>query len=225
MRHKMTMDEHEMPTPAAKAAYTISRCKGKAAGHLEPALKARTYDEDPEGLMAFLKDSFDDTHRKLRAEGSFRRLYMRKGESFKDFYLKFTELAAESKLPKSLYKSELGRKITYELYKSATREFIDESVSYEQFQKVVTRLAFIKESVAARAAIQDKKNLQPSKPGMKSTRPTGETRAEQPTGKPQSPVKCYNCKGFGHIARECLARDAVAAAHGAGSGSETESEN
>ena len=43
-----------MPTDKVKAAYIISRCEGKAAEHLRPALKTGIYDENPEGLMAFL---------------------------------------------------------------------------------------------------------------------------------------------------------------------------
>ena len=43
-----------MPTDKAKAVYIISRCKGKAAEHLRLALRTGIYNENPEGLMAFL---------------------------------------------------------------------------------------------------------------------------------------------------------------------------
>ena len=54
MRHKILTDVQDMPTDEAKAAYIISRCKGKAAKHLRPALRTGIYDKDPEGLIAFL---------------------------------------------------------------------------------------------------------------------------------------------------------------------------
>ena len=43
-----------MPTDKVKAAYIISYCEDNAAEHLGPALRTGIYDEDPEGLMAFL---------------------------------------------------------------------------------------------------------------------------------------------------------------------------
>ena len=67
MRYKILTDVQDMLTDKAKAAYIISRCEGKAAKHLRPALRTGIYDEDPEGLMAFLQDLFNNPYLKRRA--------------------------------------------------------------------------------------------------------------------------------------------------------------
>ena len=54
MHYKILTDIQDMLTDKAKAVYIISRCKGKAAEHLKPALRTGIYNKDPEGLMAFL---------------------------------------------------------------------------------------------------------------------------------------------------------------------------
>ena len=56
-----------MLTDEVKAAYIISHYEGKAAKHLGPALRTGIYDENPEGLMAFLQDLFNNSHLKRRA--------------------------------------------------------------------------------------------------------------------------------------------------------------
>ena len=56
-----------MPTDKVKAAYIISHCEGKAVKHLGPALRTGIYNENPEGLMAFLQDLFKDPHLQRRA--------------------------------------------------------------------------------------------------------------------------------------------------------------
>ena len=74
MRHKILTDIQDIPTDKAKTAYIISRCKGKAAEHLEPALRTGIYNEDPESLIAFLQDLFNDPYLKRKAQAAFKGL-------------------------------------------------------------------------------------------------------------------------------------------------------
>ena len=150
IRHKITVDEHETPTAAEQVDYIISRCEGKAAAHLEADLRKGTFDGDPERLMNFLKDLFDDPHRQDRALQQFQRLFMRDGEKYSDFYLRFRKLAADAELPESLLKAELNQKITPELQFGAAAEIARPGSTFQEFQAAVSRLAFAREGIVAR---------------------------------------------------------------------------
>ena len=169
MEHKIETDEADMPTPASQAAYIVSRCEGKAAEHLEPHLRAETYKEDPQGVFEFLKTLFDNSLLQMRAEEQFRRLFMRKDDSFRDFFLKFSKLAAEAEIPHASYKRELSRKITDELRRASAREAMDTSTTFEKYHKVVAQLAFVEEGITARenARAKRKKNCKIAKPAEK----------------------------------------------------------
>ena len=82
----------------AKAAYIISRCEGKAAKHLRPALRIGIYDKDPEGFMVFLQDLFNDPHLKRKAQAAFKCLQMQCNKPYKEFYLRFSKLATEAEI-------------------------------------------------------------------------------------------------------------------------------
>ena len=45
-----------------------------------------------------------------------------------------------------MYKEELGQKIIYQLRKGVAREAVDYSVTFDEFQKTLDRLIFIKEA-------------------------------------------------------------------------------
>ena len=67
MRHKILTDIHNILTDKVKAAYIISRCEGKVIEYLRPVLRTGIYDENPEGLMVFLQDLFNNLYLKYRA--------------------------------------------------------------------------------------------------------------------------------------------------------------
>ena len=167
MEHKIETDKADMPTPASQAAYIVSRCEGKAAEHLEPHLRAETYKKDPQGLFEFLKTLFDDPLLQMRAEEQFRRLFMRKNDIFRDFFLKFSKLAAEAEIPHACYKRELSYKITDELRRASAREATDTSTTFEKYHKVVAQLAFVEESIIARENARAKKRRKIAKPAEK----------------------------------------------------------
>ena len=58
--------------------------------------------------MNFLKDLFDDLYCQDRALQQFQRLFIRNGEKYNNFYLRFRKLAANAELPENLLKAELN---------------------------------------------------------------------------------------------------------------------
>ena len=67
IRHKITVNEHEIPIAAEQVNYIINRCKGKVAAHLKADLRKGIFDSDPEHLINFLKNLFNDLYRRDRA--------------------------------------------------------------------------------------------------------------------------------------------------------------
>ena len=115
IRHKIIINEHKTPTAAEQVNYIINRYKRKAVAHLKANLRKGTFDGNPEHLMNFLKNLFNNPHRQDKALQQFQRLFIKPGDKYGDFYLKFRKLAANTEFPKSLLKSKLNQKITPEL--------------------------------------------------------------------------------------------------------------
>ena len=65
--HKITVNEYETLIAAEQVHYIINRCERKAAAHLKADLRKGIFDGDPEHLMNFLKDFFDDLYCRDRA--------------------------------------------------------------------------------------------------------------------------------------------------------------
>ena len=67
IRYKIIINKHEILITAEQVNYIINRCKGKAAAHLKTDLRKGIFDGNPEYLMNFLKDLFNNSYRRDRA--------------------------------------------------------------------------------------------------------------------------------------------------------------
>ena len=67
IRHKIIINKHKTLTTAEQVDYIINHCEGKAAAHLKADLRKEIFNGDPEHLMNFLKDLFNDLYRRDRA--------------------------------------------------------------------------------------------------------------------------------------------------------------
>ena len=115
IQYKLTVDDYKAPTAGEQVDYIINHCEGKAAAYLEADLRKRIFDGNLEGLIRFLKDLFNNLHRRDRALQQFQQLTIRDGKKYSDFYLRFRKLAADAELPENLIKVKLNQKITPEL--------------------------------------------------------------------------------------------------------------
>ena len=212
IRHKLTVDDHETPTAGEQVGCIVTRREGKAAEHLEAHLRASTYDGNTEGLLGFLKTLFDDPHRQLRSERQFRRLYMKKDDKFSEFFLKLSQLAAEAEISRSSYKHELAQKISDNLQISAAREATYPLVTFDQFQAIVSHLAFVQEGLTARQQARPGGSQRYTEQGRSRKgleRKTGQEKLNNPESQgastitPAKVLQCYRCQGTNHIARNC----------------------
>ena len=67
IHYKIIIDEHEMLIAVEQVNYMINRCKEKVTAYLEADLRKGIFDGDPEYLMNFLKDLFNNLYRRDRA--------------------------------------------------------------------------------------------------------------------------------------------------------------
>ena len=65
--HKIIINKHETLTAAEQINYIINHCEGKAVTHLKADLRKGIFNSNPEYLMNFLKDLFNNPHRQDRA--------------------------------------------------------------------------------------------------------------------------------------------------------------
>ena len=61
--YKIIMNKHKILTAAEQVDYIINHCERKAAAHLKADLRKGIFNGDPERLINFLKDLFNDPHR------------------------------------------------------------------------------------------------------------------------------------------------------------------
>ena len=67
IRHKIIINKYKTLTTVKQVNYIINHCKGKATTHLKVDLRKGIFDGDPEYLMNFLKDLFNDPYYRDRA--------------------------------------------------------------------------------------------------------------------------------------------------------------
>ena len=67
IRHKIIINEHKIPTAAEQVNYIINHYKGKTAAYLKADLRKGIFDGNPEHLMNFLKNLFNNLHRRNKA--------------------------------------------------------------------------------------------------------------------------------------------------------------
>ena len=222
MKHKLEKDRDDYPTAEDRASYIMSRCEGSAAQQLEPYLRKGTYEKDPEGLLELLKDLFHDPLRREKAEAEFYRLYMKKNQSFAEFYAQFVQLAADAEIEPTALKRELSKRVTDDLKKATARESSDPTVEYHDLKRTIERISFVDESINQRTRKQkdpkETKREEKNPPAAVKKSPAAVNReADKPRDdriqRLSREGKCFNCEGTGHLSRDCpMPRKAMTAA-------------
>ena len=63
IHHKIIINKHKTPTAVKKVDYIIKHYKGKATAYLKANLRKGIFNNDPERLINFLKNLFNDLYR------------------------------------------------------------------------------------------------------------------------------------------------------------------
>ena len=67
IRYKIIINEYKIPTAAEQVNYIINHCERKAAAYLKADLRKGIFNGNPEYLINFLKNLFNDLHRRDKA--------------------------------------------------------------------------------------------------------------------------------------------------------------
>ena len=118
VRGKLRQNVDHYPMDDAKIQYVVSMVDGEAAGYIAPRLREDSANPflTLDDILEHLTAVYDDPNKVLNAKDKFRKLYMKKQDTFHYFYSNFTCLATESQAPQGELKYELNHKLTYSLY-------------------------------------------------------------------------------------------------------------
>lgn len=212
------------PTEDSKFGYALSYIGGEAMEGMESRLE----DDCPaDEKITTLQDIFDhlepfykDPTELPRAKKDFADLQMAKTPSYRDFVTQFVRLATKARVPRSEWKYEFNARLTSKLQYGMTRDYIDETVRYDEFARLGHQYALQYEFIKQKSG--DKKKS-PSgggsggSPAPKDSNPREKSKSGTPTaGRGKSPTpqanereklmgegKCFYCKEPGHIKADC----------------------
>jgi hypothetical protein len=163
-------------------------------------------------LYQHLQELYTDPNREKNARAEFKRLYMKKDQTFQTFYATFLRLVADGKIVSTDLKEKLNNKLSWKLQETVSVYYNDKHINLTQFaQHCVT----IDQQIRTRTAKQERADKRSGGPGERRKKPeTGDRKTDKPTEEgndktksswDRSLIKCYNCEKLGHIAKDCRA--------------------
>lgn len=211
IKNKLRGNADSYPTEELKIIYVAGRLEGTALSLVTPRLDAdnhHAYQEVKE-LYEHLKELYADPNKAKNARMDFKGLYMKKGQTFQEFYGQFLRLVADGNVPQQNLKDDLNDRLSYKLQESVAMYYNDPMITTTAFAQYCTtldqqiRTRIEKQDRASKRSEQAKKTTLPSKPPATSApaEPNHEGKARGQGSKDS--IKCYNCNEFGHFARDC----------------------
>lgn len=214
------------PTEASKFGYTLSYIAGDAMECLEPYLDGDC--EDPitttEEVFETLQGFYKDPTELDKAKDEFHSLKMINNQDFREFCTQFVKLAVKAKIARAEWKREFNNRLTNRLRTGLIRDYLDASVSFDEFQQLGHQFALQFHMMA-----KDQKATGSTNKGRgggtgstgSGTTTTGTSTAAAKAGTPgKSPSpeeteklraedKCFFCRQVGHRKVDCPKRIAA----------------
>lgn len=234
LKRKLEGNSELFPTEACKFGYALSHIGGDAMEaldcHLEDgALEPITTLED---LIDFLECQYKDPTELQQAKNDFHDLAMSTGQSYREFLTSFVQTASKAGIPKAEWKYEFNRRLTWRLQVGMTRDYIDETVNFEEFSRLGHQYALQYRAIDKQKSVGKKgtssggtssrgsggttgtknKSTTPARQGSRDTPSTRQlTEAEKKErGELREQGKCFFCKKTGHLKANCPDRIAAA---------------
>jgi hypothetical protein len=234
IKAKMRANRDHFETEDDRITHVASLIEGEAADLIAPRLDpgSSRYYQDINEFYDHLTTLYGDVNKKRNARAEYRRLFMKKDQSFQEFYARFLRLTVDAETPEDDLKEDLNEKLQYELQAAVSTYFNDEAISTEAFAKWCTTIdqqikqrqakvaRFEKNKTTTTSASSTKTTTTASTPFVKTVVPTAtlprlynsNTTYSRPVyNEPEKQElskqgRCFICKEVGHIANTCSYR-------------------
>jgi hypothetical protein len=217
IKDKLQVNADHYPTDQIQRAYVIGRISGAAAKYIAPRLRSDTPDpyQNLDDLFKHLSAKYEDPNRIFNAKDAFKKLSMKKDQTFHEFYSQFTQLANEAQISPTDLKYELNYKLSFDLQKHVLREFRDPQHTLREFADYCTVADQSLRSINER---QNKtRDNRPNRNQNTSQNQNSEKKPSYEAGPrlDRTPMeyierqqlmkegKCFYCKATGHRIYEC----------------------
>jgi len=211
MRNKLRENADHFPTESSKIAYIENRTDGDAARHIAPRMREDHPEryETAEDIFQHLASIYENPNKLQIAKEDYRDLVMRDGDDYHAFLTGFLHLAGEAQVSARDYKSDFLSKLSPSLKRMVATSFATTS-SFKEFQDICSQAAHVLKSIDSTSARRPKPgNFRRggASSGGVHTPKADRTDADHSTaaltqGK-SGGRQCYECRGFGHLARDC----------------------
>jgi len=166
-------------------------------------------------LYEHLRELYADPNKEKNARTDFKRLFMKKDQTFQVFYATFLRLVADGHITSTDLKEDLNDKLAWKLQEAVAVYYNDPSIGTTQFAQHCTTLdqqirnrAAKQERADKRAGSQPDKRKKTSKGQHEEPHASksGDEKDNKDKGRGRrdhSQIKCYNCNKLGHFASDC----------------------
>jgi hypothetical protein len=222
MKNKFKVNQDHFPTEEIKLAYAEGRIGGDAAVYVAERFKEDATEpyETISDLFEHMQTIYIDPNRLFTAKNEFKKLYMKKDQTFHEFYIKFLQLAGEAKIAITDQKYELYTKLSFGLQKAVitnynsdntVQEFAKQCTVFDQSLKAIEeregrttgRQKSSKSGVVAKEPVDTNKNVSTgNNPNNKEVPKYGSELRQQLS----RAGKCFICQESGHMMRDCPKR-------------------
>src|SRR5260370_9012375 len=132
------------------------------------------------GLYQHLQELYADPNKEKNARTEFKKLYMRKDQTFQVFYAMFLRLVADGKIGDTDLKDDLNDKLSWKLQEAVAVYYNNESINITKFaQHCVT----LDQQIRARTAKQERADKRTGAQGnrrKKNSQEPDDSKTEKP---------------------------------------------
>ncbi|KAK4148364.1 hypothetical protein C8A00DRAFT_19794 [Chaetomidium leptoderma] len=216
MMRKLKGNADHYENEAGRFGYAVSWIGGQALELLEPYLEPGSVNEmtTVDEVMRFLEKNYTDPTAIRKAKNEFLDLKMEPAGDYRDFVTKFVHLAAKAGVAKEDWKDEFNRRLSARLQRGMMRDFIDDSVDFDEYQQLGFQFALQNSQLdkttktssgGGTGKAKDKTREGSTAPATGGGRAKSATPAMTQEEKEQlmTEGKCFYCKEVGHNSRNC----------------------
>jgi hypothetical protein len=224
IKNKIRGNADQYPSEELKIIYVASRLEGNALSLVTPRL-----DEDNihayqtiKDIYEHLKELYADPNKARNARAEFKKLFIKKEQTFQEFYAQFLRLVSNGNIAPQDLKDNLYDKLPWKLQEAVSVYYNDSAVNTTAFAQYCTTLDqqirnrlekqehSIKKLDYRKKPESTSKTLESNwrKPALSTESEKEVEKEPKPANRsyfnrPKPPPKCYNCQKPGYYSSNC----------------------